>query len=303
VRRGLASSRHEAQRLVGEARVLVDGAVADKTARLVARGQALVVRDGPPRFVSRGGTKLAAALDRFSIDVSGRLCLDAGASTGGFTDCLLQRGAVRVVAVDVGHGQFDVRLRADRRVTLFERANVRALDTVWPPVDPPPSRPDPYGSAAEDGERQEVPRFTAVVADLSFISLTVVAPVLAGNLVAVGADVVALVKPQFEAGRAAADRGRGVIRDAAERRAALGRVASAFVAAGASIMGAMASPLLGPAGNVEYLLHVRAHRPEPGDGRDRVEAVLDAAVAESPDTVMTESPEPGRPGAPHGDDA
>jgi 23S rRNA (cytidine1920-2'-O)/16S rRNA (cytidine1409-2'-O)-methyltransferase len=244
--------------------VLVGGALADKAARLVAESDPVVVIDpAGRRFVSRGGEKLAAALDRFVIEVTGRRCLDAGASTGGFTDCLLQRGASTVVAVDVGYGQLDAGLRRDRRVQLLERTNIRALRPAMVGGDP----------------------FEVLVADLSFISLVTVAPVLAGDLAAPGADIVALVKPQFEAGRTEVSRGKGVIRHAGVRRAALERVASAFASQGATIMGAMASPLLGPAGNAEFLLHVRAQSALPGAlaAPDTVGAMLDAAVANAPD--------------------
>ena len=240
------------------------GSLAEKPARLVAESEPVIVIDPTSRrFVSRGGEKLDAALDRFALEVSGRRCLDAGASTGGFTDCLLRRGASAVVAVDVGYGQLDPALRRDPRVQVLERTNIRTL------------RPDEVGGDP----------FPVIVADLSFISLVTVAPVLAGGLAAAGADIVALVKPQFEAGRTEVSRGRGVIRHSEVRRAALERVASAFASQGATIMGAMASPLLGPAGNAEFLLHVRAHAAPPGAlvAPDAVEAMLDAAVADAPD--------------------
>ena len=217
----------------------------------------MVQGDGP-RFVSRGGDKLAAALDRFPVAVAGATALDAGASTGGFTDCLLQHGAARVVAVDVGYGQLDSRLRADRRVVVMERTNLRALD--------------PEAVAAASGGRP----VDVVTADLSFISLTVVAPVLAGPVVRSGGDLVVLVKPQFEAGRAEVSRGKGVIRDPAVWREALGSVASSLTAAGAAIMGAMRSPVVGPAGNTEFLVHAVAGGRQEGD----VASMLDAAVAE-----------------------
>ncbi len=240
--------------------MLVGGAPADKTSRLVAPSEPVVLLGPSRRFVSRGGDKLAAALDRFGVDVDGRRALDAGASTGGFTDCLLQRGAAEVVAVDVGHGQLDAGLRSDARVRVLERTNVRTLtvdDLDGPPVD-------------------------VVVADLSFISLTTVAPVLAGPLARPGADLVVLVKPQFEAGRAEVSRGRGVVRDPESWRGALERVASALGAAGAAIMGAMASPLTGPAGNVEFLLHgVTASGPSPTDA---VATMLSVAVDEATGT-------------------
>jgi 23S rRNA (cytidine1920-2'-O)/16S rRNA (cytidine1409-2'-O)-methyltransferase len=267
VRRGLAGSRENARLLVERGAVLVGGARADKPARLVAESEPVVVMDLDSRpFVSRGGQKLEAALDRFALDVSGRRCLDAGASTGGFTDCLLRRGASLVVAVDVGHGQLDASLRQDPRVEVRERTNIRAL------------------VPADVGDTP----FDVLVADLSFISLRTVAPVLAGALARPGADVVVLVKPQFEAGRVEVSRGKGVVRDPRVRRAALEQVASAFASQRASIMGAMASPLLGPAGNAEFLLHARAHDGPGGTGVNDAAphswtAVLDAAVAEAPD--------------------
>jgi 23S rRNA (cytidine1920-2'-O)/16S rRNA (cytidine1409-2'-O)-methyltransferase len=166
--------------------------------------------------------------------------LDAGASTGGFTDCLLQRGAAQVYAVDVGHGQLDPSLRADPRVWVLERVNVRGLDVATL------QRVDPAFSPC-----------AVVVADVSFISLRTVAPALCGEVAAPGADLVVLVKPQFEAGRAVVSRGKGVVRDPREWEGALQGVASALVSAGTGIMGAMASPLTGASGNVEFLLHAR----------------------------------------------
>jgi 23S rRNA (cytidine1920-2'-O)/16S rRNA (cytidine1409-2'-O)-methyltransferase len=221
------------------------------------------------RFVSRGGAKLDAGLARFGVDVSGRRCLDAGASTGGFTHCLLQRGADIVVAVDVGYGQFDLRLRDDPRVRLLERTNIRSL------------------RLADAGG---VP-FEVEVADLSFISLDSVAPVLCGGLAGPGADLVVLVKPQFEVGRAEAARGRGVVRDPTLRRQALGRAASALASQGATIMGAMASPVLGPAGNAEFLLHARAHERPAGIGALPAAVCdwLDDAVAAAPDAATTDA--------------
>jgi 23S rRNA (cytidine1920-2'-O)/16S rRNA (cytidine1409-2'-O)-methyltransferase len=220
----------------------------------VASGEPVEVTGGGPRFVSRGGEKLDAGLERFEVDVTGRRCLDAGASTGGFTDCLLQRGASHVTAVDVGYGQIHPKLRADPRVLVVERTNIRTLDT----------------------DLDDFTGYDVVVADLSFISLTTVAPVLAGPLAASEAEIVVLVKPQFEAGHREVSRGRGVVRDDSVRRAALSRVAGAFDAAGASIMGAMVSPIIGPAGNVEFLLYARAHFPT-RPLRD-VEEILDSAM-------------------------
>jgi len=273
VRRGLAHSREHARELVHDGAVLVSGSVADKPGRLVADADPVVVTAAPARFVSRGGEKLDAALERFALDVGGLRALDAGASTGGFTDCLLQRAAGHVVAVDVGYGQLHPRLRSDPRVTVLERTNLRDLDATS--VGGP---------------------FDVVVADLSFISLATVAPTLAGALAEPEAILVVLVKPQFEAGRAEARRGRGVIRDPAIRRDALARVDSALAAAGASIMGAMPSPLLGPAGNVEFLVYARAHTAPVADTAATVEALLDAAVAES-ESSLPHDAVPGAAGA------
>lgn len=233
VRRGLATSREHARQLVGSGSVLVAGAAAAKVDRLVAAGEPVVVLGPPPRFVSRGGEKLDAALDQRGLDPAGRRALDAGASTGGFTDCLLQRGAAQVVALDVGHGQLHPRLRADPRVVVLERTNVRSVG------------PGALG-----------PPFDLVVADLSFISLTVVAGALVAQA-APGADLVVLVKPQFEAGRVEVSRGKGVIRDPATWLAALDRTVAAFDAAGAGAQGAMRSPITGGEGNVEFLVHLR----------------------------------------------
>lgn len=256
VRRGLAQSREEARAAIEAGRVLVSGAVAAKPARLVDAAEPIEVTGPGPRYVSRGGEKLAAALDAFGVAVAGRRCLDAGASTGGFTDCLLQRGAALVVAVDVGHGQLHPRLRAGPRVVVRERTNVRRL------------RPSEVGGP-----------FDLVVADLSFISLATVAPALVG-LAAPGADLVVLVKPQFEAGRREAARGEGVIRDPAVWRRVLREVGGAFGALDAAMIGVMVSPLLGPAGNVEFFAHLRAPGGAAAEpvGDERIEeAVLAAA--------------------------
>lgn len=217
----------------------VAGAPADKAARLVAPDEPIRVLGPPPRFVGRGGEKLDAALERFGIAVADRRAADLGASTGGFTDALLQRGAASVVAVDVGYGQLHERLRADPRVEVHERTNVRDL------------APGDLGPLAE-----------LVVADLSFISLRTVLPAVV-PLATPGADLVLLVKPQFEAGRQEAARGRGVITDPAVWQRVLEEVAAALVALGAAIMGAMASPLTGADGNVEFLLHARTRPAQP----------------------------------------
>jgi len=232
VRRGLAPSRERARTDILAGRVIVAGAPASKPARLVAPGDPIVVLGPPARFVSRGGEKLDAALDRFGVPVVGRRVIDVGASTGGFTDCLLQRGAHRVVAVDVGYGQLHERLRADPRVAVHERTTVRGL------------APDRLGGPAD-----------LVVADLSFISLRTVVEDLVG-LTEPDGELVLLVKPQFEAGREEAARGRGVITDPAVWRRVLVEVDDALRGRGAAIMEAMVSPLTGADGNVEFLVHV-----------------------------------------------
>jgi 23S rRNA (cytidine1920-2'-O)/16S rRNA (cytidine1409-2'-O)-methyltransferase len=232
----------------------VGGAPADKASRLVGPGEPLTLVGEPPRFVSRGGVKLAAALDRFAIEVSGRRALDAGASTGGFTDCLLQAGAASVVAVDVGRGQLHERLRADPRVVVLEATNIRSL------------------SLAETGDGP----FDVVVADLSFISLKTVAAALLGELARPGAAVVVLIKPQFEAGRRAASAGRGVIRDPETWGLVLTEVLGTLSSHGAAMIGVMVSPITGAEGNVEFLAYLKAHTP--GGGRPDIDAVVAEAA-------------------------
>lgn len=239
VRRGLVASRTEAARLIESRRVLVGGAIADKASRLVDPGDNLLLSGPPARFVSRGGEKLDHALTAFDVDPAGRFVLDAGASTGGFTDCVLQRGARHVVALDVGHGQLHPRIRDDARVTVMERCNVREL-TI--------------------GQLSERP--SLVVADLSFISLTKVVRVLA-EVAAPGADLVLLVKPQFEAGRQEVARAHGVITDPAVRQRAREGVADALALADCSVRGWTDSPITGADGNVEFLVH--ASTPLGGD--------------------------------------
>ena len=236
VRRGLVEGRGEARDVIQAGRVTVDGAPADKPARLVDPGQAVVVTGPPPKYVSRGGRKLEAALDRFGIDPTGLRVVDVGASTGGFTDCVLQRGAASVVAVDVGRGQLHQRLMVDDRVAVHERTNVRG----------------------GDGAALGAP-FDLLVADLSFISLRTVMADLVG-LVSDGAAMVLLVKPQFEAGKAEVDRGSGVIRDPEVWLTVLEAVDVSVRDHAAAIMEGMPSPITGADGNVEFLVHVRAGR-------------------------------------------
>ncbi len=242
VRRGLVGSRTEASRLIDEHRILVNGAIADKPSRLVDPGDAVVVAGPPARFVSRGGEKLDHALAAFGIDASGRYVLDAGASTGGFTDCVLQRGARHVVALDVGHGQLHPRIREDGRVTVIERFNVRELQAAHLAESP-----------------------TLVVADLSFISLTkVVAPLV--RVAAAAADLVLLVKPQFEAGRQEVARGQGVISDPAVHERARDAVTEALALADCTVRGWTDSPITGADGNREFLVHaITPPQAEPTD--------------------------------------
>jgi 23S rRNA (cytidine1920-2'-O)/16S rRNA (cytidine1409-2'-O)-methyltransferase len=259
VRRGLASSRAEAQAAVDAGIVTVGGRPAAKASTLVADSEPVELTGPPRRFVSRGGDKLEAALGRFGIDPSGLDCLDAGASTGGFTDCLLRHGAARVAAVDVGYGQLAWPLRRDPRVVVMERTNVRNLRPADLPFAP-----------------------ALVVADLSFIPLAVVIPSLA-TVAAPGARFVVLVKPQFEVGPERVGRG-GVVRDPESWRLALEGVAAALAASGLRPEGAMASPVLGPAGNVEFLVAARAtgagDAAAAHDGAPEAEVDLEAAVTE-----------------------
>lgn len=248
VRRGLATSRGEASQLIDARRVLVNGAIADKAARQVATGDQLVIAGPPPRFVGRGALKLDHALDVFDIDVSGMRALDAGASTGGFTDCLLQRGAAEVVAVDVGHGQLHERLRDDPRVVNVERTNIRDINPhmLGGPVD-------------------------IAVGDLSFISLRLVIPPLV-SVCQPGASMVLLVKPQFEAGRDDVPRG-GVVRDPAVHRRVLVRFGEDATAAGLRPIGLVASPRAGRDGNREFLallVQAEATRESPGPAWDEI---------------------------------
>ncbi|HEV3364915.1 MAG TPA: TlyA family RNA methyltransferase [Acidimicrobiia bacterium] len=253
VRRGLTDSRARAQEAIEAGLVLVSGTRADRAGRLVAPDEPVHLEAPPTRYVSRGGEKLAAALDRFALDVAGRRALDAGASTGGFTDCLLQRGVASVLAVDVGSGQLAWSLRNDPRVTVRERCNARHLTPgdVGEPVD-------------------------LVVADLSFISLRLVAPALAG-VARDGADAVLLIKPQFEAGRGQVRRG-GLVTDPAVHRTVLEDVTGALASsAGMTAVAVMPSPLRGASGNIEFLGHFRVRGT---DAAPVDPAVLAAAVEE-----------------------
>ncbi len=254
VRRGLARSRDQAADLIAGGQVLVSGQAAGKAATQVAQDAAITVQreDPGPDYVSRGGYKLAGALKVFTgLKVAGRYCLDAGASTGGFTDVLLRAGAAHIVAADVGYGQLAWSLRTDPRVTVLDRVNVRNLQPGQ--IDP---RPD------------------VVTADLSFISLTQVLPALAA-CAAPDADFVPMVKPQFEVGRRKVG-SRGVVRDPELRAQAVAAVARAAMDIGLGVQGVTASPLPGPSGNVEYFLWLRRGAPPLSEDE------LSAAIAGGP---------------------
>ena len=252
MRRGLARSREQAAALIAEGKVKVGGSVATKAATGVeAATPVLVQQDAGEQWVSRGAHKLLGALDAFGYDPTGKRALDAGASTGGFTDVLLRRGAAHVVAVDVGYGLLAWSVRTDPRVTVVERVNARALEPeqVGQPVD-------------------------LVVADLSFIPLGLVLPALL-RCARPGADLMPMVKPQFEVGRENLPTG-GVVRDPQARAAAVRQVAEQAQTLGLGVRAVVASPLPGPSGNVEFFLWLRSDAPE------LQEADLQRAVRESP---------------------
>ncbi|MBY6365041.1 TlyA family RNA methyltransferase [Rhodococcoides corynebacterioides] len=263
VRRGLARSREHASDLIAEGRVLIAGSVATKPATAVEPATALRVVEVADEvsWASRGAHKLLGALSEFEpqgLAVTGRRCLDAGASTGGFTDVLLSRGAREVVAVDVGYGQLVWRLQSDDRVHVHDRTNVRSIDaeTIGGPVD-------------------------LIVADLSFISLSLVLPAFVASL-APGGSIVPMVKPQFEVGKDRIGSG-GVVRDPAMRAAAVVEVARAAEALGLRTRGVAPSPLPGPAGNVEYFLWLTTADGESESGAAPViEDLVAAAVAKGP---------------------
>jgi 23S rRNA (cytidine1920-2'-O)/16S rRNA (cytidine1409-2'-O)-methyltransferase len=229
---GLASSRERARALILAGQILCGDKPVDKAGDILPVGAVLRLRGEPMPYVSRGGLKLAHALDAFQVDVAGALAVDIGASTGGFTDCLLQRGAARVYCVDVGHGQLDWKIASDPRVVVIDRTNIRHM-----PAERIPER------------------CTLAVIDVSFISLRLVLPALPGLLVP-GAPAVVLVKPQFEVGREKVGKG-GIVRDEDDRRQAVAAVAVAAQALGFAVLGETTSPITGGKGNVEFLLHLR----------------------------------------------
>jgi 23S rRNA (cytidine1920-2'-O)/16S rRNA (cytidine1409-2'-O)-methyltransferase len=226
--KGLVESRNKAQALIMAGKISVDGRVVYKPGLQISPTSSIAIQEEPP-YASRGGLKLVAALDAFALDPTGWVCADVGASTGGFTDVLLQRGALRVYAVDVGYGQLAWKLRQDRRVIVMERTNARYLETLSETVN-------------------------LVTIDASFISLKLLLPVVAKWL-ASPAAVIALIKPQFEAGRGQVGKG-GVVRDPAIHRQVLDQAVGYAIQSGFTVLGLIPSPITGPAGNHEFLIYL-----------------------------------------------
>ena len=248
VESGLVETRSRARAMILAGDVLVNGVKETRAGHPVGEKDAVSLRQ-KPRFVSRGGEKLDHALAAFAIDVTGMLAADLGASTGGFSDCLLQRGAARVYAIDVGHGQLDLRVRDDSRVITMEKTNARYIASLPEPID-------------------------IVVIDVSFISLGLIFPVVS-QILKPGGLCVPLIKPQFEAGRDEIGKG-GVVRDPAIHRLVLERTIALAGANGLGTVGLVASPLQGPAGNIEFLASLKLSSPS-GD----VPTMIDVALAEA----------------------
>jgi len=249
VESGLVESRNLAQRMVMAGSIRVNGQMVLKPSHMVGDDAVLEVM-GKQKYVSRGGEKLEAALTAFNLlDLNSRLCADIGASTGGFTDCLLQHGASAVISVDSGHGDFHWKLRNDPRVSLLEKTNARNLASLPNPVD-------------------------LVCVDVSFISLRIFFPVIANWLKEKRGEVITLIKPQFEAGRAEADRGKGVIRDPAIHVKVLSEVLEAAQKNGFGVLGLIASPLEGPKGNREFLSHFQFPGKERNDLKNLIRNAL-----------------------------
>jgi 23S rRNA (cytidine1920-2'-O)/16S rRNA (cytidine1409-2'-O)-methyltransferase len=246
VEKGLTDSRELARRLVMAGEVSINGQIVDKPGTQISVEAEIAVRSAP-RFVSRGGEKLDAALTVFPIDVTGAICADLGASTGGFTDCLLQRGASKVYAIDVGYGQLDYRLRDDPRVVVMERTNARFLESLAEPV-------------------------SMVSIDASFISLRLLLPVVK-DWIAPGASIVPLIKPQFEAGREDVGKG-GVVKSPDIHRRVLRDVLTAAQDMGFGVFGLIQSPLKGPAGNIEFLAWLKVSH----DGESAIDGLIESVV-------------------------
>lgn len=251
VERGLAESRNQAQRLVMAGEVRVEGEMVHKPSVQVPV-TALIEVKARPKYVSRGGNKLAAAVDAFVVAVQGKICADVGASTGGFTDCLLQNGALKVYAIDVGYGVLHWKLRQDPRVVVMERTNARYVDQLPEPVD-------------------------LVTIDASFISLALILPAVHGWFTGADGQVIALIKPQFEAGRKAAAVHAGVIKDREIHEAVLKTTLEDAKALGFTPVGLIPSPIQGPKGNVEFLVDLRLRAPEQALN---LEGMIEGALAQ-----------------------
>lgn len=248
VERGLADNRSQAQRMIMAGKVRVEGQIVPKPGMQVALDAHIEIEERP-RFVSRGGEKLEAALKAFSIEVCGKVCVDVGASTGGFTDCLLQYGAKKVFAVDVGQGLLHWKLRQDEKVVVLENTNARFLKSI-------PERPD------------------IVTIDVSFISLKVLLGVVRGWFEGENGQVIALIKPQFEAGKGLADLGKGVIRDPRIHEAVLRDVLAFAENQDFQAGGLIRSPLKGPKGNIEFLAYLLYPKKEGSDLNHLIEEVM-----------------------------
>lgn len=232
VKRGLINSRQRAQALIMEGRVRVDGKRVDKSGTKIAADAELVINGEESPYVSRGGEKLEKALDQWQIEIKGKTFMDVGASTGGFTDCLLKRGAARVYAVDVGYGQLAWKIRCDERVVNLERCNIRYF--------------------SKEGCKDEL---DGAVVDVSFISLKKVIPKVM-ELIKMGGDMIALIKPQFEVGKSEVGKG-GVVRDAKKHKAVIDDISAFAIRQHLQVVGVLASPLLGPKGNKEFFIYLR----------------------------------------------
>ncbi len=253
VERGLAESRNRAQRLVMAGEVRVNGEMVHKSSTKVAVDAKIDVMQRP-KYVSRGGKKLAAAIEAFNVDVSGKVCADVGASTGGFTDCLLQNGAEKIFAIDVGYGVLHWKLRNDPRVVVMERINARYLDNLPEPV-------------------------SLVTIDASFISLALLLSTVKDWFDGNNGQVIALIKPQFEAGRKAAARYAGVIKDEAVHKKVIEEILESAAALGFTPVGLISSPIKGPKGNVEFLVDLRL---ESGRGNGDFEQMIRQALETAP---------------------
>ena len=255
VERGLATSREKAKAMIMAGEVLVDNEREDKAGSMFPEEVEIVLKGKPLPYVSRGGLKLEKAMKNFNLTLDGKVCMDVGASTGGFTDCMLQNGAVKVYSVDVGHGQLDWKLRNDPRVVCMERTNIRYVVT-------------------EDIE--ERPSFVSI--DVSFISLTkVLLPVR--NLMEENGEIAALIKPQFEAGREKVGK-KGVVRDPAVHQEVIEKVRDYAMSIFMEPCHLSFSPIKGPEGNIEYLLHLKKH-PEGTGVTDSLKVSVEAVVAEA----------------------